>query len=102
MVYIEKEKLLEEIKRKDFFSDQVKMLVCYVISRQPDSDVVPVVRCRDCKHFCKSQVLAKCNLEYIAHCERCDIWTGTNDYCSSGERREASKVKPRRIPWEAD
>lgn len=102
MAYIEKEKLIEDFKSKDFFSEQVKMLSSYIISTQPEADVVPVVRCRDCKHFCKSQVLAKSNLEYIAYCERCDIWTGTEDYCSSGERREASKVKPRRIPWEAD
>lgn len=102
MAYIEKEKLIEDFKSKDFFSEQVKMLSSYIISTQPEADVVPVVRCRNCKYLCCDQRLRTSNNNFISYCDRRDIWTGTNDYCSKGERAESSKVKPRRIPWEAD
>lgn len=60
---------------------------------QPKADVVSVVRCRDCKFFDDGK---------YCRCTRLDMWTHEKDYCSKGERRAASKVKPRRIPWEAD
>ena len=95
MAYIEKEKLIEDFKSKDFFSEQVKMLSSYIISTQPEADVVPVVRCRNCRFL--DPFYKDCGM-----CRKRDCWTTFNDFCSSGERREASKVKPRRIPWEAD
>jgi NTP pyrophosphatase (non-canonical NTP hydrolase) len=67
---------------------------------QPKADVVSVVRCRDCKHFYKPPLIETC--DYVSYCEYCDNWTGTNDYCSKGERREASKVKPQHVSLEAD
>lgn len=93
--YIEKEKLIDEIRSKDFFSEQVKMLSSYIISSQPEADVVPVVRCLNCRFY--DSFYKECGM-----CRKSDCWTTINEYCSKGERREAIKVKPRRIPWEAD
>ena len=42
------------------------------------ADVVPVVRCRDCREFAKT-----------SHwCESFDNPTGEDDFCSYGEKRE--------------
>lgn len=44
----------------------------------PAADVVPVVRCRDCREFAKT-----------SHwCESFDNPTGEDDFCSYGKRRE--------------
>lgn len=47
-----------------------------VIKGLPAVDAVPVVRCKDCKHW--HMGLCCCN----------DIYTGKNHYCADGERRE--------------
>ena len=50
------------------------------ISKQPTADVVPVVRCRDCKH--KRMVLK-------SGCLGCDIQCGLHPYdwyCPNGEK----------------
>ena len=57
-----------------------------LIEEAPAADVVPVVRCKDCKHFI--------NLEPCDPCE-CMKWTvkwgrayvEPNDFCSYGERK---------------
>lgn len=102
MAYIDKEKTLAALNGKDYFSEQVKMLISYIVNSQPEADVAPVVRCRDCKHFCECELLQGSKMDYISYCQRRDFFTKTTDFCSFGERRAASKVKPRRIPWEAD
>lgn len=50
-----------------------------VIDELPPADVVPVVRCRDCKHW-KS---------YYGRCYKHDEYgMASDDFCSYGERRE--------------
>ena len=50
-----------------------------------DSDAVPVVRCRDCKHF-------KRNLENDTYCSSVNGLTDPeeDDFCSYGERKEGA------------
>ena len=50
----------------------------HCIENMPSIDAVPVVRCKDCKH-------------YDSHDHRCKVWNhGINveDFCSRGERKE--------------
>ena len=49
----------------------------------PVVDAVPVVRCKDCKHWCKE----KDDSDY-GHCKRYDHYARADCYCSDGERRE--------------
>lgn len=54
-----------------------------VIDRIPAVDVVPVVRCRKCKH-------GKCGIDNMVKCNHpCGkvIYTKSQDFCSYGERR---------------
>ena len=52
--------------------------VVQILSDIPAADVVPVVRCRDCREFAKT-----------SHwCESFDNPTGEDDFCSYGKRRE--------------
>lgn len=101
MAYIDKDKMKAEIKKSDF-SEQYKMILNWIASTLPEEDVAPVVRCRNCKYFCECELRQNSKMDYISYCERRDFFTKTTDFCSFGERREAVKVKPRRIPWEAD
>ena len=49
------------------------------IDNAPTIDAVPVVRCKDCKHYLK--------LTFYAVCTKHDLVVELNDYCSDGERR---------------
>ena len=44
--YIEREALIEELKRRDF----LPVIVKHAIEAVPAADVAPVVRCEDCLH----------------------------------------------------
>lgn len=48
------------------------------------ADVVPVVRCKDCKHF---EFAHDCNF-HAADENGTPIFVREDDYCSYGERRE--------------
>ena len=45
------------------------------------ADVVPVVRCIDCKHLMFSDCYGECSIGYMGI-------VSPNDYCSYGERKE--------------
>ena len=47
-----------------------------------DADVVPVVRCKDCKNRAKGQ-----DRDYTVYCERFKQMMDKTDFCSYGERR---------------
>lgn len=59
-----------------------------IIYKTPTSDVVPVVRCRDCKYYSVTHCpitgheLSVC-LQGVSQ-----QWVGENHFCSYGERRE--------------
>lgn len=55
-----------------------------VVDLTPE-DVVPVVRCCDCKHI--GWVQEPCHGKSIDWCKLHDICIKENDYCSYGERK---------------
>jgi hypothetical protein len=56
-----------------------------VIKNLPTVDVVPVVRCKNCKH--KGWVQEPSHGKTIDWCKLHDICIKDNDYCSYGERK---------------
>ena len=57
------------------------------IDKEPTADVVPVVRCKDCKFYKaqKQSVNWKNKKKYC--CRVVALKVNENDYCSSGERK---------------
>ena len=56
-------------------------------------DVVPVIRCKDCKHFELNPVTVVDDIPLILAHEICTFWgngckTAQDGFCSFGERRE--------------
>lgn len=81
---IDADALVEAIK--DYPYGFRGMIVCD-IAKQPTIDAVPVVRCKDCKHYEFAD-----NRAFGMPVKRCE-WTGfedvdDNDFCSRGERNE--------------
>lgn len=90
--YIEREALLEKLHEvggcgaePDTWADGYDKAidVAYgLVQRTPAADVVPVVRCKDCKY---AKFMARCS-KYM-----CGKYAGSlmfpNDFCSYGERR---------------
>ena len=64
------------------------------ISDAPTADAVEVVRCKDCKYYCKDKINGViCRhpaLDFDTECF--DHWINTNpdDFCSYGERKEGA------------
>lgn len=56
-------------------------------------DAVPVVRCRECKHWKPSRSKAGnsfSDMEYIGGCEFTNYYRSESDFCSYGERKEGA------------
>lgn len=53
------------------------------INEQPTIDAVPVIRCRDCKHWYEKY---RHGIDMSA-CKRAIGYFGANDYCSRAERK---------------
>lgn len=69
-----------------------KALRC--IEQAPTVDAVPVVRCRECKHWKPSGSKAGnsfSDMEYIGGCEFTKYCRRESDFCSYGERKEGTK-----------
>ena len=61
------------------------------LKKQPTVDAVPVVRCRECKHWQQSGSKAGksfSDMEYIGGCEFSKYCRRENDFCSYGEPKE--------------
>ena len=99
--YIERETLFEEI-RKEFrpywqipcdYEDKVtqKMVAKMrgLIDKLPSADVVEVVRCKNCKHFCPYEGEEhKGDCAELVGLESCVY---EDDFCSYGERKDGDK-----------
>ena len=62
-----------------------------VTDSQPTVDAVPVVRCRECKHWQQSGSKAGksfSDMEYIGGCEFSKYCRRESDFCSYGEPKE--------------
>ena len=61
------------------------------LKKQPTVDAVPVVRCRECKHWQQSGSKAGksfSDMEYIGGCEFSKYCRRESDFCSYGEPKE--------------
>ena len=119
--YIERDAILESIAKKHGTRNDVEektaLDIWDDIKKIPAADVVPVVRCKDCRHFQPAFVLtsdgerrpyteeekqsgfglvsAEKGINCGSRCERfgcweqnsIPVWFSENDYCSYGERR---------------
>lgn len=63
-------------------------MVRRTIENAPAVDAVPVVRCRDCKHWLKD--FAGCS-DIVGRCEWANYAVGANGYCLYGERKEGAE-----------
>ena len=72
----------DNILYKDLSEGRGVCLVAFKdwIDKMPSADVVEVVRCKDCKHYCIWQM--KCDRLHL-------VPIADNHYCSYGERSEA-------------
>ena len=97
--YINKEKLLEELKLT-FCKDchqykDIHCRSCYIddvlleIEDIPTADVVPVVRCKDCKYFeiDEEDELGECKCGYIEVGYNGALYPHRTDYCNYGEKK---------------
>ena len=69
-----------------------KALRC--IEQAPTVDAVPVVRCRECKHWKPTGSKAGnsfSDMEYIGGCEFTNYCRRESDFCSCGERKEGAE-----------
>ena len=67
--------------------------VIMMIKTAPTVDAVPVVRCRECKHWKPSGSKAGnsfSDMEYIGGCEFTKYCRRESDFCSYGNRKEDS------------
>lgn len=79
--------MAEYIERKETVSEMLEAMcgtgyqqwAIDVINRQPAADVVPVVRCKECKDY---------NRPRLGYCSMTLCYVHPNDYCSYGERRK--------------
>ena len=65
--------------------------VIMMIKTAPTVDAVPVVRCRECKHWQQSGSKAGksfSDMEYIGGCEFSKYCRRESDFCSYGEPKE--------------
>lgn len=63
-----------------------------ILSDIPAADVVPVVRCKDCKHFELNPVTVVDDIPLILAHEICTFWgngckTAQDGFCSYGKRK---------------
>lgn len=77
--YIEKEAIKAAVRKRLNNSLIISWLI-RIINEIPAADVVPVVRCKDCKHYWK-------NKNTPGYLDKC-VTVSDDDYCSSGERKD--------------
>lgn len=58
------------------------------IEEAPTIDAVPVVRCKDCKHWGKYGVSVAGETDNVKACEWAIWMVGENGYCVYGERKD--------------
>ena len=84
--YINREKAIAEIDKGDLLVGDNAKWAKEILYRTPTEDIVPVVRCKDCKHF---NVGVSFQSKPILYCRRTkfSFETKPDDYCSYGERK---------------
>lgn len=90
--YIDKDKLLDDLNR--LAAVEYNALINEVIVKQPETDVVEVVRCKDCRHSREMRYTEK--QIYDENRIGCTYLSGSyysiimdkNSYCSYAERND--------------
>ena len=59
-----------------------------VVNDAPTIDAVPMVRCRECKHWVKD--VAGCT-DFVGRCDLANYMIGENGYCLYGEPKEGAE-----------
>lgn len=85
-----------DLKHETFYSFYQKALMA--LNEVPTVDAVPVVRCRDCKHFDLDHWETINGIPLIVAHEICTFWGGgcktdAGGYCFKGKRREEDAVE---------
>ena len=86
---ISRSALLADLREKGF----LPAIVQRSIERAPAVDAVPVVRCRECKHWEPSGSKAGnsfSDMGYIGGCEFSNYYRRESDFCNYGERKEGA------------
>ena len=93
-------RLIDANALHDFVSEEFKEDVPYewawaltVVDHAPAVDSVPVVRCRECKHWKPTGSKGGnsfSDMEYIGGCEFTKYCRRESDFCSYGERKEGA------------
>lgn len=83
--YIEREKLIEKLKKDPLFELVERYGITGVIESIPAAEVRPVVLCKDCVHY----EMGVCLKIYDDGAANKDAWQERkpDDYCSYGEDR---------------
>ena len=81
MAYIEREKVISELKNLPE-QERIEYMGIYdCIKSVPVADVVEVVRCKDCKHLMFSDMYGECSQAHMGIVR-------PDDFCSYGERKD--------------
>ena len=84
-----REKLIKILRVPIFpheLADPTEAVADYLL----DNDVVPVVRCKDCRHWIERD--AYCSTGTIHVCWFTEALTGNNGFCYRGERKDNETV----------
>ena len=85
--YINRAELIENLNK--FVPEHYNALINQLITNQPTTDVVEVVRCKDCKRCYEKRT--KLNNQLMRFCIRMDgneYQVNANDFCSYGAPKE--------------
>ena len=80
-------------QQHDSYSTMMMYEIADEIDDAPTIDAVPVVRCRECKHWKPSGSKAGnsfSDMEYIGGCEFTKYCRRESDFCSYGKRKEGA------------
>lgn len=83
--YIRKQDAIDVAREDGKKIPTLAIRIMHDIKAMPPADVVPVVRCRDCKHW---QTDWNPSIPDRHYCAVMDSMMKADDFCSYGERRE--------------
>ena len=95
MRIIDADAAIKWVEENECYTDKFKRIMEGVIDQQPTVDAVPVVRCKDCIKYVKSEHVngEKMCVKDADWCEEDGCYYGFTDYptpdfyCANGERR---------------
>ena len=79
--YIKRETLISRINGMGYH-EQIKNNLLFIARMIPTTDVVEVVRCKDCRRRGRED----CAMFYRCNCGEQHTWETDNDFCSWGEK----------------